>query len=314
MALTPEARALVDLASAGFPRLGTEVRDAAAARRMLAARPAAPATPVPVAHVADRRIPAGIRVREYRPLPCASSAKSTALPAVVFYHGGGFVICDLDSHDRWCRTMANAIGAVVISVEYRQAPEHRFPAAAEDAYAALHWTADHADELRVDPARIAVAGDSAGGNLATVAAQASRDRTGPRPAFQLLMYPMLDPACATPSYRDNADGYFTTAAHLRWFWDQYLSSPADRTDPRANPLRADLAALPPALVITAEHDPLRDEGETYARRLRAAGVPARTHRAPAMFHGFMTMAAHLREAAAANSLAFTTLRAALHPR
>ncbi|MGW4326232.1 alpha/beta hydrolase [Nocardia sp. NPDC004573] len=309
MPLTPEAQAIVDAAGAAFPKLGTEVLDATEARRLLAARPAAPVDPIPVAEVWERRIPgpAGapeVRVRIYRPASAAQAA-----PVVLFCHGGGFVICSLDSHDRFCRAMAVGADAIVVSVDYRQAPEHRCPAAAEDAYAALCWVAGHADALGGDPARLVVAGDSAGGNLAAVTALLARDRGGPEIARQLLLYPMLDPACATASYRENAEGYFTTAAHLRWYWRQYLGK-HDGVDPYANPLHAELSGLPPAHIVTAEYDPLRDEGEDYGRRLRQAGVAAEIHRYDGMFHGFMSMADHLPDAMRANAAAFSAIRTA----
>ncbi|WP_051175215.1 alpha/beta hydrolase [Nocardia exalbida] len=309
MPLTPEAQVVVDAASAAFPALGTEVLDATEARRLLAARAAPAAEPIPVAEVWERRIPGPpsapeVRVRIYRP----ASAMAPA-PTVVFCHGGGFVICGLDSHDRFCRAMAVGADAVVVSVDYRQAPEHRFPAAAEDAYAALCWVADHIGSLGGDPARLVVAGDSAGGNLAAVTALMARDRGGPEIARQLLLYPMLDPACDSASYRENADGYFTTAAHLRWYWRQYLGS-HDGADPYADPLGADLSGLPPAHIVTAEFDPLRDEGEDYGHRLRRAGVAAEIRRYDGMFHGFMSMADTLPEAVLANTAAYSAVGAA----
>ncbi|GAB0103783.1 alpha/beta hydrolase [Nocardia sp. JMUB6875] len=311
MTLSPEWQTFVDAATAAFPALGTEVLDAAEARAFLAARKAPVVAPIPVAGVEEWLVPGPddapeVPVRLYRPL------NAEPVPGVVvFYHGGGFVLCSLDSHDRFCRTMANEAGVIVISVDYRLAPDARFPAAAEDAYAVLRWVADHAESLGGDPNRIAVAGDSAGGNLATVAAIAARDNGGPDIAFQLLMYPMLDPACDTGSYTANAEGYFTTAAHLRWYWQQYLSSDAARTDPYANPTIADLTGLPPAHIATAEFDPLRDEGEAYGQRLREAGVETEIHRWNGTVHGFMSMAFHLRETQRANTAAFTALRRAL---
>ncbi|MET9289002.1 alpha/beta hydrolase [Nocardia beijingensis] len=309
MPLSPQARAIVEAASAAFPKLGTEVLDAAEARRLLAARPAPVVDPIPVAEVWERPIPGPpgapeIRVRIYRP-----AAAVQPPPIVLFCHGGGFVLCGLDSHDRFCRAMAVGAEAIVVSVDYRQAPEHRFPAAAEDAYAALCWVADHAGSLGGDPDCLVVAGDSAGGNLATVTALLARDRGGPEIARQLLLYPMLDPACATESYRENADGYFTTAAHLRWYWRQYLGE-HDGADSYVNPLAADLSGLPPAHIVTAEFDPLRDEGEDYGQRLRQAGVAADIQRYDGMFHGFMSMADHLPEAVRANTAAYAAVRAA----
>jgi len=313
MPLKPEARAIVDLASASFPALGTGVLDAVEARRILAARPAAPVEPIPVEHVEERMVPgpAGapqVRVRIYRPA-------GAALPVVVFFHGGGFVICGLDSHDQLCRAMSVGVGAIVVSVDYRQAPEHRFPAAAEDAYAVLEWVAAQASAFGGDPHRIAVAGDSSGGNLAAVTALMARDRNGPGIVHQLLVYPMLDPARDTESYRDNANGYFVTDDHLRWYWEQYLGSDRAAANPYAAPPRAtDLSGLPPAYVITAEFDPLRDEGEQYGARLREAGVETVVIRYDGQFHGFFSMADNLPDAKEATAQAFSALRRALEVR
>ncbi|WP_280266371.1 alpha/beta hydrolase [Nocardia wallacei] len=312
MAMTPQTRAVVDAAAAAFPKLGTEVLDAAEARRLLAARPAAPLDPIPVAAVEDRTVPgrAGdppIPVRLYRPRDTPGP-----LPVVMFCHGGGFVICSIDSHDRFCRTMANETGALVVSVDYRLAPEHRFPAAARDGYAVLRWIGEHAPEFGGDPGRIAVGGDSAGGNVVTVAAQLARDLGGPPIALQLLMYPMLDPTCSSASHRDNAHGYFVTADHLRWYWEQYLGGTGG-DHPHAAPLLAAPAGLPPAYIVTAEYDPLRDEGEDYGRHLASAGVPVETHRYDGMFHGFMTMFDVLPDARRADDAAFAALREALAP-
>ncbi|MFI6867488.1 alpha/beta hydrolase [Nocardia sp. NPDC050406] len=311
MPLSPQWQVFVDAASAAFPAIGTTVLDAAEARAFLAARPAPVAESIPVAGVEGWLVPGPlgapeVPMRLYRPLD------ADKVPGVVvFYHGGGFVLCGLDSHDRFCRTMANEAGVIVMSVDYRRAPDARFPAAAEDAYAVLRWVADHAESLGGDPARVAVAGDSAGGNLATVAALQARDNGGPDIAFQLLMYPMLDPACDSGSYTDNAEGYFTTAVHLRWYWQQYLDGPADAEQPYANPFRANLSGLPPAYIATAEFDPLRDEGEAYGQRLREAGVETEIQRWNGTVHGFMSMAWHLPETAQANAAAFAALRTAL---
>jgi acetyl esterase len=218
-------------------------------------------------------------------------------PLLVFFHGGGFVVGDLNSHDDLCRRLAAQAGRVVVSVDYRLAPEHPFPAASDDCLAATRWAADHARELRADPARIVVAGDSAGGNLAAVTALRLRDEAGPRLSGQLLYYPVtdyFDPG--TPSYRENAEGRLLTREAMVWFWEQYLSNPTQAADPRACPLRApDLAGLPPALVLTAGLDPLRDEGEAYAQRMKAAGVEAHLTRYPHSIHGFMSMTGFFRE-------------------
>ncbi|HEY8491534.1 MAG TPA: alpha/beta hydrolase [Dehalococcoidia bacterium] len=286
MALDPKVKAVLDmLAAAGAPPLNTLAPEEA--RRLMKAGRLMPPQPDPVARVEDRTIPgpAGeIPVRVYTP------AGSPPFPLVVFFHGGGWVICDLDTHDPVCRALANAAGAVVMSVDYRLAPEHRFPAAAEDAYAAVCWAGAHAAELGGDAARLAVAGDSAGGNLATVAALMVRDRGGPPLRFQALVYPVTDCNFETPSYRENAEGYMLTRDAMRWFWSHYAPGEADAASPYASPLRApDLRGLPPALVITAEFDPLRDEGEAYARRLQEAGVPTVLTRYDGVIHGFFTM-------------------------
>lgn len=310
MPLKPEAQAIVDVASASFPKLGTEVLDADEARRILAERPAPDVDPIPVGRVEERHVPGpvgapAVRVRVYWPEDAAANP-----PVVVFCHGGGWVICDLDSHDQLCRAMTVGSGAIVVSVDYRQAPAHRFPAAAEDAYAAVRWVAAEAGALGGDGTRIAVAGDSAGGNLAAVAALMARDRGGPPIAFQLLIYPMLDHSRDTQSYWDNAHGYFVTEDHLRWYWEQYLGADGG-AHPYASPSQAELSGLPPAHIVTAEYDPLRDEGEVYGQRLREAGVPAEVCRYEGMFHGFVSMADHLPDAAKAQAAAFSALRDAL---
>lgn len=310
MVLTEQARKIADAAAASFPALGTTVLDAAEARRILAARPAPAEEPVGVGQVTDRDIPGPdgerLPVRIYRP-----DSGRTALPVVVFYHGGGFVICDLDSHDQFCRTTANETGMLVVAVDYRRAPEHRFPAAVEDADTALRWVAAHAAEIGADSDRIAVAGDSAGGNLAATVSLRATQRGSPHITTQVLLYPMLDPAQDTQSYRDNAEGYFVTADHLRWYWEQYLGPAGSDGQRYVSPLHYDtLVGAPPAHVVTAEHDPLRDEGDAYAERLRTAGVAARLERYDGMFHGFATLLGQLPEADDAATSVFTTLRTA----
>jgi acetyl esterase len=212
-------------------------------------------------------------------------------PILVFFHGGGFVLCDLDTHDTLCRSLANRVRCVVVSVDYRLAPEHKFPAAVEDAYAATQWVAKNAHRINGDPTRIAVGGDSAGGNLAAVVAIMARDQDGPTLKYQLLMYPVTDVSSSnTDSYRNYADGYFLTKGDGEWFCDQYLNCEEDRLNPLASPLLApDLSGLPPALVITAEFDVLRDDGESYAKRLKKAGVSVKCTRYEGMIHGFMSM-------------------------
>jgi len=210
-------------------------------------------------------------------------------PAIVYYHGGGWVIGSLETHDHLCRALTNRCGSVVISVDYRLAPEHPFPAAPNDSYTALRAVIDNAQELGVDPERISVAGDSAGGNLAAVVSLMARDRGGPLPRAQVLIYPATDRPTTTASYRENGEGYLLTRASMEWFWGHYLTGDAGAgANPLASPARAaSLRGLPPALIITAEFDPLRDEGEAYAERLREAGVPTRCSRYDGAIHDFV---------------------------
>jgi len=245
--------------------------------------------PEPVGEIRDVLAPgpAGrLPVRVYHPSP------GTALPLMVYFHGGGWVIGNVEVLDKPCRALANATQCVVASVEYRLSPETKFPGAAEDAHAATVWLAEHADELGADRERLVVAGDSAGGNLAAVTALMSRDRGTPPIAYQLLLFPVTAPARGTAfaSYADNADGYLLTRGAMEWFWDHYLSDPAQATDPYAAPLHAeDLSGLPPALVATAEFDPLRDEGRAYAERLADAGVAVTSTTYDGLIHDFFLM-------------------------
>jgi acetyl esterase len=306
MPLDPQARTFLDQfpPMPDFDSIPLDALRAGFAQGVLS-----PGEPEPVAHVENRTIPGPdgeIGVRIYRP---ASRAK---LPALVYFHGGGFVLCNLDTHDGTCRSLANGAGAVVVSVDYRLAPEHRFPAAPEDCYAAAQWVSRNAAEIGADPTRIAVGGDSAGGNLAAVVALMARDRGAPPLRFQLLIYPVTDFAFDTASYRDNAEGYFLTTGMMKWFWSQYLADPAAGAQAYASPLRArDLRGLPPALCITAGYDPLRDEGEAYACRLADAGVAATTSRYDGMFHGFFGMQAQLDAAKRAVAEASDALRKGL---
>jgi acetyl esterase len=286
MTLDPVAVPLLEEAAKLFPPLA-EV-PLAEARARLRERPRVGGPEVE--EVTDREIPgpAGpLRVRLYRP-------GHGTRPVVVFFHGGGWVLCDLDSHDALCRELADRTGAVVVSVDYRLAPEHPFPAAAEDAFAATVWVAGHSGELDVDPARVAVAGDSAGGNIAASVALMARDRGGPELALQLLVYPVLAPDFDSGSYRENAAGPVISRDDMRWFWDQYVADEAARSNPYASPLLApDVRGVAPAHVVTAQHDPLRDEGEMFADRLRGAGVAATNTRYGGMFHGFLSYGAVL---------------------
>ena len=297
MPLDPQAKAFLDqIVAIGGPSLTAVPVDEA--RKMMEMLSAMRGAEVPVASAVDRTIPgpAGpIPVRVYTP------NGSGPFPLLVWFHGGGWVLGSLATHDGICRSLAAGAGSVVVSVDYRLAPEHRYPAAADDCFAATQWCAAHAGELGADAAQLAIGGDSAGGNLTAVVAQMARDRGGPRLVFQLLVYPVTDSACDTPSYRDNAEGYLLTAADMHWFWGHYLGDARERgREPYASPLRADrLTGLPPALVVTAEFDPLRDEGEAYGAALAKAGVPARVSRYDGMVHGFFGMGAVIDRANAA---------------
>ncbi|WP_405941505.1 alpha/beta hydrolase [Streptomyces sp. NBC_00207] len=280
--LSPAARLLCDAMTAGFPGPG----DTAALRAA-----AVSAWPGPsVASVSDTAA-GGVPVRIYDPAP-----GSRDRPLVVFLHGGGWVMCGLDTHDATCRTLAAASGAVVVSADYRLAPEHPWPAAPDDALTVLLWAREKAAALGCDPGRVVVAGDSSGGNLAAVTALRAPELL----AGQLLFYPPLDASMGCASVETYAEGYFHTAAHMAWYWDQYGGDPRH---PHVSPLCApDLSGLPPALIVLADCDVLRDEGLAYARRLAAAGVDCTVRLHPGVFHGFLGLplpagAAALRAAA-----------------
>jgi acetyl esterase len=240
-----------------------------------------------VARVENRTLPgpAGpVPVRVYRP------SLAPNLPALLFFHGGGFVLCDLETHDRQCRSLANASGCVVIAVDFRLAPEHKFPVPVEDGYAATRYVAEHPTEFGVDPLRIGVAGDSAGANMATVVALMARDRGAPSLKFQLLIYPVVDFWNESPSMEEFGANHFLTREAMYWFRDCYFATTDDARLPYGSPLLADdLRGLPPAMVVTAECDPLRDQGEAYARKLEAAGVPVTFKRYDGMIHPFFNL-------------------------
>jgi acetyl esterase len=290
MALDPQAANVIDLiVKSGRPPY--HLLSPKEARQMF--RDTRPASTPPAPQIGDVRElvaegPFGpIPLRLYRP---AGVADSRRLPALVFFHGGGWVIGDLETHDVVCRQITADAGVSVIAVDYRVAPEHKFPAAVDDAWAATRWIAAHASELGIDAERLAVGGDSAGGNLAAVVALLARDAGGPRLGLQILIYPVTDLASESQSYAELADGYMLTRDSMRWFRAQYLAKEEEAADWRVSPLRApSLAGLPPALVITAGYDPLRDEGEAYARRLREAGVSVDAVCFGGMIHGFVPM-------------------------
>lgn len=248
------------------------------------------APPQEVALAIDEEVPSAagpIRVRRYRPL---SSAARDQLPALIYFHGGGWVFGDLDTHDALCRGICNASGWCVVAVDYRRAPEHKFPAAAEDALAVAQFLLRHGEERGIDAARLAAGGDSAGGNLTAVTALALRARGEGQLKLQVLIYPVTDFAMNTPSYARLGQGFLLTSERMRFFKRSYLPAEADVADWRASPLRApDLRGLPPALVMTASHDPLIDEGKAYADRLAEAGVTVTYKCYPGMVHGFLMM-------------------------
>lgn len=283
MPVDPQIQALLDRGT-GVP--ATHTLPVAEARRQYEARIALMAPPAPVATVTERSIdgPGGpLRLRTYTPVGRGP------LPLMMFFHGSGFVLCSLDTHDGLCRNLAAGISCVVVSVDYRLAPENKFPAGPDDCLAATRWAAQHAAELGTDPARIMLAGDSAGGTMAAVTALRVRDEGGPELCGQMLLYPVTDyHTPGTPSYAANADGYGLTRDTMKWFWGHYLTDPAEAESPHACPMRArDLSGLPPAFVMSAEYDPLRDEAELYGERLRAAGVPTEITRRAGMNHGFL---------------------------
>ncbi|MSQ13279.1 MAG: alpha/beta hydrolase [Dehalococcoidia bacterium] len=288
MPLDPQARKLLDqMAALGAPPLGT--LPAPQARAAMKGRPTMPGPAVYRSENYYVAGPAGaVPIRIYTPLGAGP------FPALVWYHGGGWVFGDLDGADGTARHLCVGAGCVVVSVDYRLAPEAKFPAAADDCYAAAAWTVKNASMLNVDPKKVAVGGDSAGGNLAAAVTLMARDRNGPKLAAQVLAYPVTDWNFSTKSYTKNANGYLLTKSAMVWFWDEYLSKASDIDNPYAAPMKAkSLKGLPPALVLTAEFDPLRDEGEAYATRLQKDGVRTVYTLYPGMIHGFFGMSAVL---------------------
>ena len=312
MALDPQAQDVINLViKSGRPAYHTlSPKDARQLFRET--RPASTPTPPQIGDVRDLMAdgPGGpIPLRVYRP---AGVATGTALPVLVYFHGGGWVIGDLDTHDVQCRQLTAEAGVTVVAVDYRLAPEHKFPAAVDDAWAATRWVAAHGSDFGVDGRRIAVAGDSAGGNLAAVVSLLAREAGAPAIRLQVLVYPVTDVAAETKSYRDFADGYLLTRESMRWFKNHYLKSASEAEDWRVSPLRAmSLAGLPPALVVTAGFDPLRDEGAAYAARLTDAGGRVDYVCYGGMIHGFMPMGRLIETGNRAISHVAASLRQAL---
>ena len=305
MPLDPQAKAVIDqIAALGLPAAHTV--SAQEARENAKARPRSPGPEV--AKVEDRTVPAPdgpVPVRIYTP------KGPGPFPILAWYHGGGWVVGDLESADGTARHLCVGSESVVVSVDYRLAPETKFPGPAEDCYAATVWAAENAANLNADASRLAVGGDSAGGNLAAAVSLMSKDRSGPEIAFQLLVYPVTDRNFETASYKDNAEGYMLVTAGMQWYWDAYLSNDADAANPYAAPLQAkSLVGQPPALVITAEFDPLRDEGEAYAKRLKEAGVETTATRYDGMIHGFFGMGAVIDKGAQAVAEGCAAMKAA----
>ena len=313
--LHPHARALLDLMiERGVPPTHTLSVDDA--RRFYRDRRSVtqPAPPE-VGRVQALSAPGplgAIPLRSYRPLGAGADASEAALPGLVYFHGGGWVIGDLETHDTLCRELCNLSGCAVVAVDYRMGPEHRFPAAAHDALAATRWVHANAASLGIDASRLAVGGDSAGGNLAAVVALAARDAGDLPLVFQLLIYPATDQRRGADSHKTNGEGYLLTRETMNWFHDHYIDDAAHDADWRASPLlHSDLSRLPPSLVLIAGHDPLRDEGLAYAQQLTLAGSRSTLVNFERQIHGFITMGRLIDEANVAVQMCASQLRRAL---
>jgi acetyl esterase len=305
--LDPQARALIDLmVERGVPPTHTLMP--AQARAFYRERRAYTQPDAPSLHEVRDLAADGVPLRLYRPAPAVPGAPA---PVLVYFHGGGWVIGDLDTHDVLCRQLALASGGVVVAVDYRLGPEHRFPAAVDDCLAAVRWVRAQAEALQVDASRLAVGGDSAGGNLAAVTCLALREAGEPQPALQLLIYPATDMRALAPSHQTNGQGYLLTSDSIAYYRGHYLAERVQWDDWRASPLLAPHhRGLAPALVLTAGYDPLRDEGLQYADALSAAGVPAQYVCFERQVHGFITMGRVLDEAHTAVALCAAALRRA----
>lgn len=315
--IDPITKTVIETMRALWPDLGGTVTEVREAREIVASIPSI-GEPQAVAKVDNRTFDFGtersIGMRLYWPIGNDRARdrlgdRDEPLPATVFFHGGGWVLGGLDTHDHLAREMANSAGTVVFSVDYRLAPESPFPAAVIDAVDATRFVVDHASELGIDQSRVAVAGDSAGGNLAAVVAQVLRDDRDHQLVFQLLICPVTDCDLTRGSYEGRDELWFLTPAHMRWYWDHYVPDAKQRSDPRCSPLRADeLCGLAPAYVATAQHDPLRDEGEAYAELLKVAGTPVEYRCFDALAHGFSNVAEFDPVAKEANSVIFGALK------
>lgn len=308
MPVHPQLQARLDqMAALNRPALSTLTPDEA--RQRMKANLMGSGEPEPVASVENFTLPgpAGeIPIRVYTP------TGHGPFPVLTFFHGGGWVVCDLDTHDALCRSLTNGAACVVVSVDYRLAPEHPFPAGPEDCYAATQWVAEHAERVQGDARRIAVGGDSAGGNLAAVVALMARQQGHPFLTFQLLLYPNTNLKANTPSMQAYAEGYGLRRDDVIWFNGHYIRE-EDATNPLASPLLApDLSGLPPALIVTPEYDVLRDEGEQYGQRLLEAGVPVTLSRYAGMNHGFVSLSDWLEPAQQALNECCQALRTAFH--
>ena len=309
--LDPQAKMLIEKAeSAGNPELYT-LDPVAARKQFLELSSAVAIEPDEVGSVEDRWIKGSqqnIKIRLYRP-----SDASDKLPVIIYFHGGGWVIGDLDSHDSVCRKLCSGSGCVLVSVDYRLAPEHKFPAAVDDCFAATKWVSNNGSALGIENTRLAVAGDSAGGNLAAVVSHLARDAGGPNIAYQLLIYPATDMTMSQSSHQTLGAGYRLTKPLMEWFIDHYLNDESDRSDTRASPLfNSNFANLPETLLVTAGFDPLRDEGARYAERLVAGGIKTTYVPYSTMIHGFFGMGGWLDISRQALDYSAHQLRIALH--
>jgi len=307
MAVDPQAQAILD-AMAALPQRAMSEETPEQFREVLIGLASIKGPVTNAARTEDREIPGPggeIPIRIYRP------ENHGALPVIVYFHGGGFVGGNIQTHDGVCHGLSVGVPAVVVSVDYRLAPEAPFPAAVDDCEAAVRWVSEHAETIGADGSRLAVAGDSAGGNLAAVVARRARDAGGPPISFQLLIYPCTDVTCSEPSHVENGEGYLLTAERMRWFYDHYLAGSDPRLGDVSPLLVSDLTGLPPALVVTAEFDPLRDEGEAYAVRLTESGVSATATRYDGMIHAFFGMTGTIDVADRAMAETVVALREAL---